>query len=101
MDGRQLGLLVARKAPKHILCGVAPWRALADTNANTWKHLRAKLADHRFHAVVRAGAAALAQPQDAKGQIEVVVDHQQLLRALIGSRRLGRHDQHRAGHSRK
>ena len=52
---------------------------LADAHAKPREILVAQLADDRAHAVVRAGAAALAHAQLAERQVEVVVDDEQVL----------------------
>src|SRR5262249_12974622 len=57
---------LAIEAPQHIVVRVVSGRPLADTHPDAWEYLRSELADHRFHAIVRARTAALAQPQHAK-----------------------------------
>src|SRR3954451_24049000 len=54
-------------------------RRLADADAQTRELLIAQLADDRAHPIVRARTALLAHAQLAKGQIEVVVNNEQIV----------------------
>ena len=63
---------------QHIVCQIHARRLLAHTDPHAWKFLRSQMGDDIFDSIVAARAAFFADPNAARNQADIVINHDKL-----------------------